>query len=268
METVRAFGEYAVERRLRSGGLAELFLVRRAGAPAVVKALHTHLAGEPRALALFDNERRLLGRLDHPNVVRLLVHGQAASRPYIVLELVDAPSLEELRERGVRWPPEVIRSVLLHLCEGLHAVHEAGIVHRDVSPANVLVTPSFAVKIIDFGLARSADLPDPVERGAWLGTAAYTAPEQLEGREVDRRADLFSVGVIAYELFAAERLFWRGNAAATLLAVAEARVPSLHDRHPELSAALDHVLARALARDPGARYPTALALCEAIFQSA
>jgi len=264
----RRFGEVLLERRLGSGGLAELFLARRDGTPLVLKVLHAHLAAEPHARAQFDNERCILSRLEHPGVVRLLGHGQEEGRPYLALELLSGSTLQALRERSVRWLPEVVRSVLKRLCDALDYVHELGIVHRDVSPGNVFVDASFSVKLVDFGLAWACDLPDPVEPGAWLGTAAYTAPEQLEGQSVDRRADLFSVGVIAYELFSGERLFWRGTAAATLLAVAQTQVPSLRATHPELPAALDHVLERALARDPCARYPTAPALCEAIFQAA
>jgi serine/threonine-protein kinase len=246
-----------LERRLRSGGTSDLWLARRDGTPVVVKLLHAHLATDPRLRARMHNERTILERIDHSSVVRLLGAGEWEGRPYLVLERLSDTSLDRIRDQPVRASPEVVRMILIRLCEALGAAHAIGIVHRDVSPANVVVDGGLGVKLVDFGLARAPDLPDPIDPGAWLGSAAYAAPEQLEGRPVDGRADLFSVGVIAHELCSGRRLFWRGSNAATLLAVAETRVPLL-------GSPIDRVLGRALDRDPEARYPTALDLARAL----
>jgi serine/threonine protein kinase len=260
--------------------MADLFLAAqqnapRGAAPLVVKILHAHLQADPHAHALFENEARIAVLMTHPNVVRGFDHGVLDERPYLVLEHLAGPNLEAVVERcrtlDQQVPVAVSRHVGLGLCDALHHVHELaaegrplGIVHRDVSPANVLLTRDGMVKLLDFGLARRHEAADPVEPGALLGSVAYAAPEQLEGEAVDRRADVFSVGVILHELFTGERLFWRGSVAATATAVSVAEVPSVRAARPELPDAVDAVLRRALARRREDRFPTAAALRDAL----
>jgi serine/threonine protein kinase len=260
--------------------MADLFLAAqqtapREAAPLVVKILRQHLQKDTRARTLFENEARITSLMRHPNVVRGFDHGVLDERLYLVLEHLAGPNLEAVFERchqlGQQVPVAVCRSVGLALCDALHYVHELsdearplGIVHRDVSPANVLLTRDGALKLLDFGLARREEEADAVEPGALLGSVAYVAPEQLEGEAVDRRADIFSVGVIVHELLTGRRLFWRGSVAPTAAAVCEADVPPARAARPELSDKVEQMLGRALARRRADRFPTAAALRDAL----
>jgi len=275
----RPLGDYLLLRRLRSGAMATLHLAVRRGdeagaAPLAVKLLHPHLVQDASAVELFERESWLTRLMQHPNLVQGRGSGAADGRPYLVLEYVAGPTLERVsercRERGVPMPVAVARELLRGLCDALHYAHELSdeqgplaIVHRDVSPANLMVSPQGELKLLDFGLAKTTRLADHA-RGGLLGTVAYAAPEQLEGQPVDRRADLFSVGVLAFEWLTGQRLFWRGNAAATALAVTEGVVPSPSELRPALSPQLDATLRRALARRPEERYASALELRDAI----
>lgn len=279
------FGDCTKLRHWRWGSTAELILAQApSGQTVVLKCLAPHLLDHPLAGARLREEGRLGQRLRHPGLVHTLDAGSMGGRPYVALEFIDGTSLEDLR--ASRTPPDAPPSAseqfrpfdlrwvaeagleLAQTLDYLHNVRPEGrstpIVHRDVSPGNVLVTGSGSVKLIDLGLA-ACDTPELAgERGALLGTVAYAAPEQLTGATVDRRADVFSLGVLLFELWAGQRLFFRSTPAATLLAVLEAPIPPLRSLRPELAPEAEKLVMKALARDPADRWPTMGAVASAL----
>src|SRR6478609_3380987 len=220
LHLVRFVGSYRIERRLTGGGMAELFLAR---APAgmldveravVLKVLPAALASDAHWLSMFYDEARLAARLDHPNLVRVLDLLLDDGRPHIVMEYVDGRDLRLVLKRaralGVALPSGLACYIIAELLGALAYVHSRrdasgislGLVHRDVSPANLMITFAGGVKLIDFGIAKAAQQlrSELTAAGQFKGKCSYSAPEQVRCREVDARTDLFAVGIVLWEL--------------------------------------------------------------------
>jgi serine/threonine-protein kinase len=233
--------------------MAELYLAEDPDEPGsqwVVKRLLPHLSIEQEAIELFLLEARLALRCaGHDNVVRVVGSGSEGGDHYIVMEYIDGEMLADLAGEVpslLARRPEAGFAILADACAGLEHIHDSGVIHRDVNPRNLLVGADGRTRLIDFGVAA----PHPVEgRGhANRGTHAYMAPEQVRGEPMDRRTDVFAVGVILWELATGERLFFRGPSYLTMAAVVNDPVPPLADP------ALQAVAARALAKDRTQRY--------------
>jgi len=262
------FGDYTLLRKLGAGGMSEVFLARRerasgvAGEPRVVvlKRILPHLAHHRHLIELFMNEARLATQLVAPNIARVYDAGSVEDRDYLTMELIAGADLAHLRERCGRAPAAelgigaVVRLVS-DLCAGLHHAHELGVVHGDIHPHNVMITFDGVAKLIDFGVARATLAAWDATAG---GTYAYMAPEQLRGQTCDRRADVFAVGVVLWELLTGRPLFRRDANYLTLTAVVEDEAPSVGID------ALDRVLIAALAKSPDARTPTCAALAASL----
>jgi serine/threonine-protein kinase len=197
IETLAA-GRYRVERELGRGGMATVYLAEdeELGRAVAVKVLPEHLAGEEAFRARFVREARLAGRLSHPNIVRVYDAGEADGRPFIVMEYVPGTSLADMRS----LPVAQVVDLGMQACAGLQHAHEAGLVHRDVKPANLLVRDDGVLKIADFGIARAAESTRHTQAGTLLGTAAYLAPEQIAGQDATPASDVYSLGAVLYEL--------------------------------------------------------------------
>jgi hypothetical protein len=275
------FGRYLLLDRIAIGGMAEVWRAREyaPGVPervVVVKRLLPHAAEEEELVTLFHAEARVSERAAHPNVVRVFAHGRQAGIHFLAMEYVpgrDAQALlERTRERGRALPVPLACHLAAELCEGLHHVHsltdEAGrplrVVHRDVSPRNVLLAFDGAVKLTDFGIAKSAESAVVTRGGVLRGRLGYLSPERVEGRAVDHRSDLFSAGVVLYELLTGERLFPAEDSAGVLERVRQASVPPPSSLNPAVPAALDALVLRTLSRAPDARPPDAAALARAL----
>jgi serine/threonine-protein kinase len=220
------------------------------------------LQNDPGARARFWREARALAALDHPGVVRIHELGETADGAlFLAMELVEGVSLQSVLASGERWAPERALALLVQAAEALGAAHAAGLVHRDVKPANLLLTPSGVLKVVDFGLARRVGPVPPAEAdrvtetGAVLGTPAYMAPEQLEGRPeaIGPPADVFALGILAYRLLAGVHPFTRESPQATALALAAGLCPPLRTLRPELPPAVSDLVARCLAVQPAGR---------------
>jgi hypothetical protein len=226
--------------------------------PVALKLLR---GGEPEKARRFLAEARLLARLDHPNLCRVYDAGRLGGRPFVALELVEGPTLGEAAPALAL--EEKLR-VALGLAEGLAAVHQAGLVHRDVKPANVVVgrRPDGSLRpcLVDFGIAREAGAGDGAETGVVLGTPAYLAPEQAAAGAVDPRTDLYAVGAVLYELLAGEPPFGLGDSAKLIRRVLAEEPRPLAEVRPELPADLAALVMRCLAKDPDRRHPSAEAL--------
>jgi serine/threonine-protein kinase len=263
---------YELVGELASGGMATVYLARLTGVGGfqrfvAMKRLHPHLAGEKEFVEMFLDEARIAARIHHPNVVPILEVGASPVGYYLVMEYIEGDTLARLlaraAQRGQRLPIPIALRIALDTLSGLHAAHElrddAGnpinLVHRDVSPQNVLVGIDGIARITDFGVARAASRLTATRVGQLKGKIAYMAPEQAAGEEtLDRRADVFAAGIVVWEELAAKRLFKAENEAATLSRVMTEPVPPLTTIVPGLSVGLSSVVMKALERDPNRRF--------------
>jgi eukaryotic-like serine/threonine-protein kinase len=260
---------YRLERRLGVGGMAtvQLALDTRLERHVAVKLLAEHLAQDGSFVSRFRREALAAARLVHPNIVQVFDFGadEASGRPYIVMEWVDGPSCAEiLRELGRLDPTEAV-AILGQACRGLDYAHRNGVVHRDVKPGNLLRgRDGGQVKLADFGIAKATEHSDMTKVGSVLGTAAYLSPEQARGEPAGPAADLYALGVVSYQLLAG-RLPYEA-ASLTDLARQQDTVapPPLHELDPAIPRALSLVVARALERQPGDRFPDAAAMEQAL----
>ena len=267
-------GRYELAMRLAKGGMAEVFLARQAG-PAgfektvAVKRILPHLSKSPELVQMFIDEARIAALLDHPHITHVYDVGQADGLYYLAMEYVAGEDLAEImaraRKRGQPIPPGVAATILLAACEALHYAHYMHgpdgrwlrIVHRDVTPSNILVTYDGNVKMADFGIAKAEWRAGAEDAGVLRGKGAYMAPEQARGGEVDARADIFALGVCAWELCTGRRLFHRENELGVAGALDDGPVPSPRSIRPDLPPELSKVIEKALERDPQKRWATA-----------
>jgi len=259
---------------IASGGMATVFLARLEGVAGfqrlyAIKRLHPHLANEGEFVDMFLDEARLAARIHHPNVVPILEVGMSEQGYYLVMEYIEGDTAARLLARasqtGGRLPPSAAIRIALDTLAGLHAAHELTddegrplhIVHRDVSPQNVLVGIDGTSRITDFGVAHAATRLSSTRTGQLKGKLAYMAPEQSRGAAVDRRSDVFAMGVVLWEMLAGKRLFKGGNDAETLHRILFAPIPTLRGSGVPLPLPLDTVCMKALEREPENRYASA-----------
>jgi len=274
-------GPYEIMFELAAGGMAVTYVGRKQGAEGferlvVIKRVHPHLVSQPELPRMLLDEARVAGLIRHPNAVPVEDIIEAAGEMCLVMPYVESISLaaliDEARRAGERLSPGVASRVLLDALAGLHAAHEATdlrgqsleIVHRDLSPRNVLVGSDGLGRIIDFGVARAARRMTSTKSGVLKGTLSYMAPEQLRGRELDRRADVFAAGALLYEALTGERLFDGEDEASVLLGVLADEIPSVSVAVSGVPPEVDEVLARALSREREERFASAAAFAEAL----
>jgi len=255
-----AAGRYRVERELGHGGMATVYLAHdeELERPVAVKVLPEHLAGDDAFRARFVREARLAGRLSHPNVVRVYDAGEADGRPFIVMEYVPGASLADTGPLPV---PRVV-DLGTQACAGLQHAHDAGLVHRDVKPANLLVRDDGVLKIADFGIARAAESTRHTQAGMLLGTAAYLAPEQIAGEDATAASDLYSLGAVLYELLAGRPPYSFSSLGELAAKQAEGIVEPVADVAPDVPREVEAAVMHALARDPGFRPASAAELAQ------
>ena len=259
---------------LAAGGMATVYVGRLAGAGGfarriAIKSLHAQFAKDPDFLAMFLDEARLSGRIQHPNVVRVLDVISSENELHLVMEYIEGESLSKLvrllHARGERVPVAISLAILIGVLDGLHAAHEAlgedghalQIVHRDVSPQNVLVGVDGMPRILDFGIAKAVGRMQTTRGDQLKGKLAYMAPEHLAREALDRRADVYAAGILLWELFTGDRLFQADDEISTFRRALEAKVAAPSSVAAGLPASLDRVVLRALAKQPEARYQTA-----------
>ncbi len=270
-------GRYEVIRRLASGGMAEVFLAKVAGPMGfektlVLKRILPHLAEEPDFVEMFLSEAKLVAQLNHPNIVQIFDFGEADGAYYLAMEFVDGPNLRVLLKRtgalGALLEPQLCAKMISASCEGLAFAHEfrdpatghaLGLIHRDISPDNILLSRQGAVKVTDFGIAKAVGYGPRTQSGVVKGKLAYMAPEQLRGQPLDPRADVYSLGVVLYELLTNHKPFDATTDAAIVAAILfEPLIPAIK-RRPDLPGAVQRILDRGLAKDRNERYPSCLA---------
>jgi serine/threonine protein kinase len=264
-ETLAA-GRYRIERELGHGGMATVHLAHdeELDRPVALKLLPEHLAGDDAFRARFLREARLAGRLSHPNVVRVYDAGDADGRPFIVMEYVPGTSLAEVG----RLAPRRVVELGVQACAGLQHAHDAGLVHRDVKPANLLVREDGVLKVADFGIARAAESTRHTQAGTLLGTAAYLAPEQIAGADATPASDVYSLGAVLYELLTGRPPYTFSSLAELAAQQAEGLIEPVRDLAPSVPHEVEAAVMHALARDPSFRPVSAVDLAHELASAA
>ena len=274
-------GPYELLQRIATGGMAEVYLAKRAGPHGfqkivAVKRILPQLARDPDFTGMFVDEARVCAQLGHPNIVQVFDFGEHDGELYMAMEFVDGTTGARLIRAAAASEEEIPLDACLHIAlsvlRGLEYAHNArdeegrplNLVHRDVSPGNVLIDRSGAVKLTDFGIARATEVEPRTEAGQLKGKLGYMSPEQVVGRTLDARSDLFTLGIVFAELVMLRPLFSGGTELDVLMRIRDADLTALDRSAARVPDDVKAVLYRALAKDPLLRYPTAAAFAEAI----
>jgi len=270
------FGPYRIVARIGAGAMGEVYRAKdpRLGRDVAIKILSAQRAGDPESMARLVREARLVAALSHPGILTIHDVGEEAGQFYIVTELLDGGTLRQ-RLAGGALPWRQALGSATTVASALAGAHARGVVHRDLKPENIFCTIDGTVKILDFGVAKFVAPPDAgttvgpaaselTQTGSAVGTVAYMAPEQLEGRAVDYRADQFSFGVVLYEMLAGARPFHGATTHETVAAILRDEPPSLHSVRPEVPPSVSGIVSRCLAKDPLRRYASTADLALAL----
>jgi serine/threonine protein kinase len=255
MATTTVGGRYRIERPLGHGGMASVYLGldTELERQVAIKLLAENLAGDEDLRERFVREARLAARLSDPNIVSVYDAGEDDGRPYIVMEHVDGETFADLLARQGRLAPDEARELAAQAARGLAHAHEAGLVHRDVKPQNLILRRDGTVKIADFGIARAAEGTALTQAGTVLGTAAYLAPEQAMGEDVTAAADVYSLGAVLYELLTGRPPFEFESLADLAERQRRMEITPVRELAPEVPPELEDVVMRCLARNPAYR---------------
>lgn len=274
--------DYRIVAELARGGMAAVFLgvyegTARPREIVAIKVVHPHLAYDPDFVAMLADEARIASSIGHPNVVEIreFVLGRADGRNYIVMEYADGETLSMFLKqagKGKRVDTALAASIAADVAGGLHAAHELrgpqgeplNLVHRDVSPQNIIVTYDGRVKLTDFGVAKATGRIQRTQPGEIKGKLAYMAPEQAFGRDVDRRSDVYALGVVLYELALGRRLFGGKNDAETIRNVMQHNIVAPRDVDPGFPEGLEQIILALLTKEPADRFQTAGAVERAL----
>lgn len=275
---------YTITDRIDSGGMAEVFRgvahsLQGFKKNVAIKRILPNLSANAKFINMFLDEAKLSLYLQHANIVQVFDIGQSDETYFLVMEFVNGCNLkallERLRQRNV--PIEIAHAIYLMLeaCKALNYAHHLespetgaplGIVHRDISPPNILISKMGEVKLVDFGLAKANSQIESTDPGVVKGKFSYLSPEAASGRGVDARADIFAVGILLWEMFTSRRLFYGETDYQTVELVRQARVPSIAAINPDIEPELEQIVRKALARDPDQRYQHAADLGDALAQ--
>jgi serine/threonine protein kinase len=269
-------GPYEILAPIGAGGMGEVYKAKdtRLDRLVAVKVLPEHLATHPDALARFEREAKAVAALNHPNILGLFDIGHEGSTAYAVMELLEGETMRARLEHGP-LPPRKAVELAVQLAQGLAAAHEKGIVHRDLKPENLWVTKDGRLKILDFGLARQTSLVSGSDSrlqtvdkhtgpGTVMGTVGYMSPEQVRGETADHRSDIFSFGVVLYEMLTGQRAFTRDSAAETLAAILKEEPPGIEDNSRPVPQGLRRILEHCLEKVPNHRFHDAQDLAFAL----
>ncbi len=247
---------YELEELVGSGGMSSVYRAhdRLLDRKVALKVLHEQYTGDAEHVGRFRHEARAVATLSHPNIVTVIDRGEHDGRQFIVLEYVDGENLKELIRRGP-VPVATAVEVAIQISQGLAFAHQQGLVHRDVKPQNVLLDGDGQAKVTDFGIARSLDVQHGMtQTGTVLGTSDYIAPEQAQGQRVDEHTDVYSLGVVLYELLAGEVPFPGENFVAVAMRHINEPPPAIRDKRPDVSPRLEAAVQKAMAKEARDRF--------------
>ena len=257
-------GRYQIVEQIGRGGMGVVYRARDPvlNRDVAIKSTLVDLGADPKALAHFRREARAAARLQHPNIVTIYEFGEQDDSPYLIMEFLGGDDLSALINRGSAINLQRRLDILVQLCDGLGFAHEHGLVHRDIKPGNLRVLEDGTVKLLDFGIAAAPSSGEGSK--AFAGSAAYASPEQLSTGDVDGRSDIFSAGVLAFEFLTGRQPFQGESPAALVYQILKEEPPSLRSIAPDLPAALEPVLSRALEKEPYRRWESARELGNAL----
>ncbi len=251
-------GRYELGALIGRGGMAQVYRANDTvlNRQVAVKVLSSNFSSDPEFVARFRREAQAAARLSHPNVVSVFDTGSDDGTHYIVMEYVEGRTLADVLAQEGRLPPERGARVAESVCKALGFAHEEGIVHRDIKPGNIMITRQGEVKVMDFGIARATTSETLAQTRTVMGTAAYLSPEQARGEQVDQRSDIYSLGVVLYEMLTGRPPFTGDSAVAVAYQHVQENPPPPSSIASAVSAGLDSVVMRALAKDPATRFQT------------
>ncbi len=281
MHPIARVGRYLLFDQFASGGMATVHLGRLDGAGGfsrvvAIKRLHTHLLKDAEFTRMLLKEARLAARIRHPNVIPMLDVVSDAGEVLLVMEYVDGESLSPVCRRLAKEyqevPLDIVTRIMADVLNGLHAVHEAidekgeriGLIHRDVSPQNIMVGTEGIGRVFDFGVAKAMQHFDHTAPNRIKGKSAYMSPEQIQGEALTHHSDIFAVGIVAWELITLRRLFGAANERERMDRILAGHYPAPSERRDDVPEELDRIVMRALALDPGDRFATAQEFAEAL----
>ncbi len=271
---VRQFGQYTLVKRLATGGMAEIWLARQRGLAGfnrfvVIKKILSHLSEQDTFVTMFLDEARTSAQLNHPNIVQIFDLGREADAYYIAMEFIAGENLAAISWRGRKRKKPLstafAASIIAHACKALHYAHllkgsdgqSLGIVHRDVSPQNILVTYEGEIKVVDFGIAKARSKSEQTKTGMLKGKFSYMSPEQCLGSPLDLRSDIFALGILLYELCTQKRLFKHESELMILEMITRREIMPPSSVVPDLAPELEDIIMRALEKDPKKRFQSA-----------
>ncbi len=270
----QSLGHYRVTHKIGAGGMGVVYRAEdtQLGRAVAVKLLHPHLAQDPQAVERFRREARAASALNHPYICTIHEIAAHEGRPYIVLELLEGQSLKHRIAEG-RIPLDLLLQTGIHIADALDIAHGRGIIHRDIKPANIFLTARGDTKLLDFGLAklicapvyssgseRGGDeetVPISTASGLLVGTVDYMAPEQLQGAALDQRTDLFSLGLVLYEMSTGVNPFAGHSATSTIASILKDEPAPITVRNPAIPSSVDSIIGKCLRKNPADRYPSA-----------
>jgi eukaryotic-like serine/threonine-protein kinase len=249
-------GRYRLEAKLGSGGMSTVYLARDAtlDRSVAVKVMHREMSEQPDQLERFRQEARAVAKLSHPNVVAVIDAGEDGGHPYIVFEYVEGETLKQRIARVGALDAQEALAYAIEIARGLTVAHARNMIHRDIKPQNVLIDAEGRAKLTDFGISRQLEQDGMTATGRVLGTTDYVAPEQAMGRGADQRSDIYSLGVVLYEMLVGQVPFHADSQVGVAMKHVNEELPDVQQRRPEVSAAAALVVERATTKDPADRY--------------
>src|SRR5688500_17806118 len=252
-------GRYRLDAQIGAGGMSTVYLAldQTLERRVAIKLMHREIAADTDQLERFRREARSIAQLSHPHIVGVIDAGEDEGRPYIVLEYVEGETLKDRIRRMGRLPIDEAVAYAIEIARALGAAHARHIVHRDVKPQNVLIDEEGSAKVTDFGIARSLDEDGLTADGRVLGTTDYVSPEQALGDDVNGQSDIYSLGIVLYEMLTGEVPFHGENQVSVAMKHVREELPDVQMLRPEVSARLAAVLDRMPAKDLAHRHPAA-----------
>jgi eukaryotic-like serine/threonine-protein kinase len=249
-------GRYRLEAKLGSGGMSTVYLARdqTLDRQVAVKVMHREMSEQADQLERFRQEARSVAKFSHPNVVSVIDAGEDGGHPYIVFEYVEGETLKQRISRNGALDPQEAIAYAIEIARGLSVAHARNMVHRDIKPQNILIDHEGRAKLTDFGISRQLEQDGMTATGRVLGTTDYVAPEQAMGRKVDPRTDIYSLGVVLYEMLVGTVPFAADSQVGVAMKHVNEELPDVQRRRPDVSAAVALVVERSTAKDPAERY--------------
>ncbi len=260
---IKKLGRYEVSGILGKGAMGQVYLGTD---PAInrqiaLKTIRLDFVTDPAEMAelkeRLHREAQAAGRLSHPNIVTIYDVGSEGDLQYIAMEYLEGQTLEEMIKRKVKFNYRIIAQIIVQICAAMDYAHKQGIVHRDIKPANIMIRSDYRVKVMDFGIAR-VESSSMTKTGIAMGTPNYISPEQLKGQQVDNKADIFSLGVVMYEMLLGKRPFKGENITSLIYSIIHTEPEKPSSINPQIPLLFDHIVGRALKKDPKERYQSAL----------